>query len=82
MSFLPPLRDKLLTKDQAWESLWQQDLPTISEFYNEDAEISGFSPPKQTTWKGLEAIKAVRKYRLHILRLASQILTVIPAKAF
>jgi len=47
-------------KIQAWESIWLPELPTLSEFFDEHAEVSGFSPPKQTTWNGLDAIKAVR----------------------
>ncbi|RFU26457.1 hypothetical protein B7463_g9896, partial [Scytalidium lignicola] len=43
---------------KAWESVWLPDLPTLSEFYDEHAEISAFSPPKQNTWKGMDAIKA------------------------
>lgn len=50
-------------KTQAWESIWRRDLSTLSEIFDEHAEVTGFSPPRQTTWKGLDAIKAVRKLR-------------------
>ncbi|KAN0113264.1 hypothetical protein V8E51_006215 [Hyaloscypha variabilis] len=43
---------------KAWESMWGPDVSGLSEFYDEHAELSAFSPPKQTTWKGLDAIKA------------------------
>ncbi|PMD15902.1 hypothetical protein NA56DRAFT_709279 [Hyaloscypha hepaticicola] len=43
---------------KAWDALWTSDLSTISEFYDESAEMSAFSPPKQTTWKGIDEIKA------------------------
>jgi hypothetical protein len=46
-------------QSQAWESAWIPGCPTVSDFFTEDAEMSAFTPPKQTTWKGVDAIKAV-----------------------
>jgi len=48
-------------KKQAWNAMWALDLTTLDDFYAEGVTISGFSPPKQTTWKGIEALRAVRK---------------------
>lgn len=47
---------ELLSK--AWASLWIPDLPTLADFFTEDAELTAFSPPTQTTHHGIEAIKA------------------------
>jgi hypothetical protein len=57
-------------KKQAWNAMWLLDLSTRDEFYAEDVEISGFSPPKQTTWKGIEALRAVRNPdTTHVVRI-------------
>jgi hypothetical protein len=73
---------KITNKDQAWESMWGPDVSGLSEFYDEHAELSAFSPPKQTTWKGLDAIKAVRNPRQCTLTSTLRILTTITVKAF
>jgi hypothetical protein len=57
-------------KKQAWNAMWLLDLSTLDEFYAEDVEISGFNPPKQTTWKGIEALRAVRNPdTTHVVRI-------------
>ncbi|KAG0645709.1 hypothetical protein D0Z07_8785 [Hyphodiscus hymeniophilus] len=48
-----------LTPSQTWDALWTPDIPDAAQFLTEDAEMSGFSPPKQRTWVGIEAIKAL-----------------------
>lgn len=52
----------------AWQALWVPDLSTLSDYFALDAEMSAFTfyPPKQTTYKGLEALTAVRKESLSI----------------
>jgi hypothetical protein len=62
--------------------MWGPDLSSLSEFYDVHAELSGFSPPKQTTWKGLDAIKAVRNPRQWTLTSTLKILTAMTVKAF
>ena len=60
--FLLPYHEQEISnanRMQAWEAMWASDLSSISEFFTEDAELSGFSPPKQTTWKGVPEIIAV-----------------------
>jgi hypothetical protein len=57
---VPTIMGRATKTNQAWESLWSADLTKISEYYTEDAVVSGFTPPKQTTWSGLPAITAVR----------------------
>jgi hypothetical protein len=52
---------------QAWEAVWLPDQSTLSEYYAKDAVVSGFHPPKQTTWTGIDAIGAVRDSMQHSL---------------
>ncbi|KAH8810924.1 hypothetical protein F5884DRAFT_830864 [Xylogone sp. PMI_703] len=42
---------------KVWDAAWTPGLPDLSEYYVPDAAVSAYSPPKQTTWKGLDAIK-------------------------
>lgn len=60
LQFKPRSYEQEVNRSQAWDSLWVEDLSTLPDFFNENAEVSGFAPPKQMTWKGLDAIKAVR----------------------
>ena len=68
---------------QAWEAMWASDLSTISEYFTEDAELSGYTPPKQTTWKGVPEIIAVCDFNSTPLQLyLEDVLISMAASAF
>jgi hypothetical protein len=61
--------------------MWVPGLATLSELYAEDAVISGFSPPKQQTWSGIDNIRAVRKPKGHPYTLTVEMLTISVVEA-
>jgi hypothetical protein len=62
--------------------MWLPGLATLSELYAEDAVISGFSPPKQQTWSGIDNIRAVRKPKRYPYTLTVEMLTISVIEAF